>query len=119
MLNKYFCSVFNTTSVGVRIIAKDINTSVSEVGQQDATIEPFEYNNVSVNNINVNLFVFDQQNHVHDNMINSNYTMPILEINFEDVNTINNLKNCKRSVTDYIYPKISKETKKEIINTLA
>ena len=49
-------------------------------------------NNVSISNSNENRYVLDQQNHIHDNVISSNHTLPNLEICTEDLlNAINTM----------------------------
>ena len=122
MLNDCLSSVFNTTSVGDSINTNDINTneattSASVVGSQDATTELRDNSNGSVSNNNEN--VLDQQNCFHENVISPEHTLQNFEIITEDVlNSHNNMKTNETPWPDNIYPKILKETKNEIVNTL-
>ena len=86
MLNEYFRSVFNTTSVGDSSNTNDIDTngstsSASVVGSQDATTELQDNSNGNVSNNNEN--EFDQQNCFHVNAIRPEHTLQNLEISTE------------------------------------
>ncbi len=104
ILNKYFSSNFNTTSGAENINTNDFNindvTNSVLVDSQDATIELNSNSNGSVSNNTENPHGLDQQNCIHDHVINSEHTLQNFEITTEDVlNTINNMKTNKKPQT--------------------
>ncbi len=128
MLNKYFSSVFNTTSDGDNIDTCDINaneTNNALVDIQDATTESSKNNNdnrngsVSNTNNNENTQVLNRQNCIQENVLTSEHTLKNYEITTEDVlSALNKMKTNKSPGPDDIYPKIVKETKNEILGEL-
>ncbi len=93
MLNKYFSSVFSTTSGVDNINTKDIYTNgitnSDLVENQDATTVLSDNSN-DINN-KENSLGLDQQNYVHDHVISSEHTLQNSEITTEDVlNTLIN-----------------------------
>ncbi len=124
MLNKYFSSVFNTTSGADTSNTTGNNTnyvtSNASVDRQDATTQHSNNSSVSASNNTQYPHVPDQQICVHDNVISLEHTLQNFEVTTEDVlNTLNDMKPNKSPGPDSIFPVILIETKDEIAGALA